>query len=250
MTERQKRGDDLATSLAGLTRLLARPAALEETLTRIADYAVGAIPGAEGAGLTLLEVDRPPIVVATDFVVREIDDIQYALNEGPCVSAVAEDRTCTSGNLGGEAQWPRFGPRIGRLGVHSALSLPLRCEGRVIGALNIYAGGRDVFDQKAIAAGEAVAPQAAVSVANAQVLAQAERLIDQLQQALTTRAVIDQAIGIVMSRRGVSAEEALTRLRAMSQSRSVKLADVARELVGEAVRRARALHAAGRPEQE
>ena len=53
--------------------------------------------------------------------------------------AVAEGRTFTSGNLGGEPQWPRFGPRIGRLGVHSALSLPLLLPNRVVGALNVYA---------------------------------------------------------------------------------------------------------------
>lgn len=121
--------------------------------------------------------------------------MQYSLSEGPCVSAVADRRTFTSGNLGGEALWPRFGPRVGRLGVHSALSLPLLLPGRVIGALNVYAHGRDVFGPHAVGLGEAFAPHAAASVYNAQLLAQAERLVTQLQAALVSRSEIDQALG-------------------------------------------------------
>lgn len=235
-------GYELAASLAGLSGLLSGHRALEQTLVRVAEFAVQAVPGADGAGLTLLEADRPQTVVATADFVREIDDVQYRLMEGPCVSAVAERRTFTSGNLGGEPQWPRFGPRIGRLGVHSALSLPLLLPDQVVGALNVYAKGRDVFDAAAIRMGEAFAPAAAVSVFNAQMLAQAERLVGQLSDALTSRAEIDQAIGVLMSRSGGTAAEAFESLRTMSQSRSVKLVDVARSVVGEATGRARARH--------
>jgi GAF domain-containing protein len=234
----------LAASLDGLAKLVTRPKALESTLEQIAQYAVAATPGADGAGLTLIEVDRPPTVVGTADFVRAVDDIQYGLNEGPCVSAVAEARTFVSGNLGGERYWPRFGPRVGRLGVHSALSVPLHSPQRVvIGALNIYARGRDVFHSRAVTMAEAFAPQAAVSVVNAQMLAQAERLVGRLQEALTSRAEIDQAIGILMSRGGISAEEAMTRLRAMSQSRSVRVSEIARQLLSDAVRRAQARRA-------
>jgi GAF domain-containing protein len=242
--------DVLAGSLAGLSSLLSGHRALEETLVRVAGFAVQAIPGADGAGLTLLEDDRPQTVVATADFVREIDDVQYRLNEGPCVSAVAERRTFTSGNLGGEAQWPRFGPRVGRLAVHSALSLPLLLPNRVVGALNVYAHGRDVFEPSAIRIGELFAPHAAVSVFNAQMLAQAERLVAQLQEALTSRAEIDQAMGVLMSRTGGTPADAFDSLRTMSQSRSVKLTDVAREVVGEATRRARARHTQGKSEVE
>jgi GAF domain-containing protein len=237
--------DELAASLSGLARLLNGQHSLEETLVSVARFAVQAIPGAEGAGLTLLETDRQQTVVATADFVREVDDIQYSLGEGPCVSAVAEGFTVISGNLGGEPQWPRFGPRVGRLGVHSALSLPLLLPDRVVGALNVYAHGRNAFAARAVRLGEAFAPEAAVSVSNAQMLAQAERLVGQLQAALTSRAVIDQALGVVMSRTGVTAAEALTRLKLLSQSQSVKLSEVAHTLLGEATRRARARHHEG-----
>lgn len=234
--------DELRASLTGLSGLLSGHRSLEQTLIRVAEFAVRAIPGAHGAGLTLLEADRPQTVVATDGFVTAVDDIQYGLNEGPCVSAVAQGRTFTSGNLGGEPHWPHFGPRVGRLGVHSALSLPLVLPGQVLGALNVYAHDRDVFNEHAVAMGEAFSPQAAVSVHNAQLLGQAERLVAQLQQALTSRAEIDQALGLMMRLTGATAREAFDKLRVQSQTRSVKLTDVAREILGEAVRRARAQH--------
>ena len=237
--------DELARSLADLSGLLAEERSLEQTLVRVAQLAVSAIPGAQGAGLTLLEQDRAQTVIATEPFVRQIDDIQYHLEEGPCVSAVAQGLAFRSGNLGGEPRWPRFGPRVGRLGVHSALSLPLLLADRTVGALNIYARDRDSFDARAEQLGEAFAGPAAVSVANALKLAQAERLVAQLTAALNSRAEIDQALGIVMSRTGGTVEESFARLRAQSQTRQIKLVDVARDLVADAVRRARARHDAG-----
>lgn len=240
--------DELAASLSRLSGLLTAHRSLEQTLVRVAELAVSAIPGADGAGLTLLEQERPQTVISTADFVRTVDDIQYALDEGPCVSAVRAGHTFVSGNLGGEPQWPRFGPRVGRLGVHSALSLPLLLPDGVVGALNVYAHRRDAFDGSAVRLGETFAGPAAVSAANAQLLARAERLAGQLTEALSSRAEIDQALGIVMSRTGGTAAEAFDRLRAQSQSRSMKLADVARELLADAVRRALARHEAGPPD--
>lgn len=231
--------DDLSLSLEDLARLLTGETSLKSTLTRVATLAVQAIPGAEGAGLTLLEQDRPQTVIATDAFVNEVDDVQYGLGEGPCLSAVAAGRTFTSGNLGGEPMWPRFGPRVGRLGVHSALSLPLLVNDEAIGALNVYARPRDSFGDEAIRIGEAFASPAAVSVANARALAQAERLVEQLTAALRSRAEIDQALGIVMSRTGCTSDQAFTRLREQSQAQQVKLVDVARELLAVAVAHAK-----------
>lgn len=240
---------DLSLSLDDLAHLLTGDSSLTSTLTRVASLAVRAIPGAEGAGLTLLEQDRPQTVIATDPFVSEVDDVQYGLGEGPCLSAVAEGRTFTSGNLGGEAVWPRFGPRVGRLGVHSALSLPLLVDGTPIGALNVYARPRDSFGAASARMGEAFAAPAAVSVANARALAQAERLVAQLSEALRSRAEIDQAVGVVMSRTGDTAEQAFTRLREQSQARNVKLVVVARQLLAQAVADARVRPGPADPQQ-
>ena len=242
--------DELTTSLDDLAGLLTEHRGLEQTLKRVAELAVHAIPGADGAGLTLLESDRPQTVIWTDAFVREVDDIQYGLDEGPCVSAVAHGRTFTSGNLGGAVEWPRFGPRVGRLGVHSALSLPLLAGDRTLGALNVYAHDRQAFDEHAVQLGEAFSGPAAVSVANAQMLARAERLVAQLTAALTSRADIDQALGIIRSRTGGTTEEAFARLRARSQSTQVKLVEIARDVVNDAVARARARQTAAPPDAD
>jgi GAF domain-containing protein len=234
--------DDLRQSLVALSRLATGRLELEDLLTRVAEFAVRAIPGADGAGLTLMEEHRVDTVVATAPFVREIDTIQYSLGEGPCIMAAAVGRTIRSGSLGGAPEWPRFGARVARLGVHSVLSLPLLTPEGTVGAMNVYARRRDTFDERAGRIGELFAEPAAIAVQNAQVLAQARRLAGQLRQALTSRAVIDQACGIVMSRSGCSAEEAFDRLRALSQSENRKLAAVARSLVDDAVRRARARH--------
>ena len=237
--------DGLEASLTGLSGLLTGPRPVQETLVRIAEFAVRAIPGAEGAGLTMLEDDRPQTVVASAEFVHAIDDVQYGLGEGPCLLAVESRSTQTSGSLGGDARWPRFGPRVGRMGVHSALSLPLLLPDRVVGALNVYAHGKVAFGSEAVRIGELFARPAAVSVHNAQILAQSQRLAEQLGAALVNRAVIDQALGVIMSRTGATPEEAFERLRAMSQSQHVKVAEVSRALLDEAVRRARARQAAG-----
>jgi GAF domain-containing protein len=213
---------------------------LEETLTQVAEFAVTAIPGADGAGLTLLEHDRADTIVATADFVRQVDDIQYSLGEGPCISAARDRRTFQSGSLGGETRWPRFGAKVARLGVHSVLSLPLLTPDGVFGAMNVYAHGKGVFDQHAASIGELFAVPAAIAVQNAQVLANANRLARHLQAALTTRAVIDQAMGILMSRTGSTAEEAFDRLRTRSQAEHVKVAVVAQSVVDAAIRRARA----------
>jgi len=106
--------DDLQDSLASLGQLATGLLPLEESLTRVAQFAVQAIPGAEGAGLTLLEENRSDTIVATAEFVTQIDDIQYGLGQGPCISAAADQQTVMSGSLGADQRWPQFGSRVAR----------------------------------------------------------------------------------------------------------------------------------------
>jgi GAF domain-containing protein len=232
--------EDLRESIVALSRLASDRLPLEGLLTQVATYAVQAIPGADGAGLTLLEHDRADTIVATAPFVTEIDDIQYGMNQGPCISAAREGQTVLSGSLGADPRWPRFGGRVARLGVHSALSLPLITPDGVVGAMNVYAHGKSAFDDRAAELGQIFAAPAAIAVQNAHVLAQTRRLANQLQSALEVRGVIDRAVGILMSRSGSTEHEALQRLRSLSQHEHRKLAEVARQIVDEAVARARA----------
>ena len=237
----------LSSSLAALGRLATGRLDLTDILTKVAGYAVDAIPGADGAGLTLLENNRADTIVATADFVQQVDDIQYAMGEGPCISAARESRTFTSGSLGGEQRWPHFGPRVARLGVHSVLSLPLVTPDGVFGAMNVYAHAKGAFDEHSVNVGELFSVPAAIAVQNAQVLAQAKRLATNLQAALTSRAVIDQAMGIVMSRTGCTPSEAFERLKARSQAEHIKVSAVAQSVVDAAVRRARSRRAPDDP---
>src|ERR1700728_4115636 len=121
----QQASDDAADLQAGiddLAGLVAGSLGLSALLTEVSTFAVRAIPGADGAGVTLLQLDRLDNMVealaSSEPFVAEIDEIQYVtLKEGPCITAALERRTVRSGSLGGEKMWPRFGPRVGRLGV-------------------------------------------------------------------------------------------------------------------------------------
>jgi GAF domain-containing protein len=178
---------------------------------------------------------------ATAGFVNEIDLVQYRdLHEGPCLTCMHTRRPTISGSLGSDQRWPHFGGRVARMGVHSALSIPLIVDERILGAINAYAAERDAFGEHAVRLGCEFAGPAAVAVYHAQLLAEARESTARLKRALETRAVIDQAIGIIRSRSGVSGEEAFDRLARISQSENVKLHAVAERLVDEAVRRAQA----------
>jgi len=116
-TAEQADAADLQSAIGELAGLAAGSLGLPELLAEVATFAVHAIPGAEGAGVTLLRLDRTENIVqalaASAPFVAEIDDVQYVtLQEGPCITAALERRTVRSGSLGGEKMWPRFGPRV------------------------------------------------------------------------------------------------------------------------------------------
>jgi GAF domain-containing protein len=239
----------LGASLATLAELSLSAQSMRDTLTKIATIASAAIPGADGAGLTLLESARDDTVVASAPFVAAIDEVQYRLREGPCLLAVAGGAIQISGSLGGEPRWPHFGPQAGRLGVHSVLSLPLSLKQRVIGSLNVYGHARNAFDTRAVRNGALFAAPAAVTAANALLLEESRRLTERLEEALAGRAMIDRAIGIGMSRTGSGPDEALEHLRKLSRSSGTKLVVVAQQIVRCAAARARERHQAKGPEE-
>jgi GAF domain-containing protein len=236
---------DLRTGVSRVAGIVAGTRSVSEILRDVADFALQAIPGADGSGVTLIRpLNHRPRVQTWAFTaafVETIDTVQYEdLDEGPCITCMQSQRPLVSGSLGSDSRWPRFGGRVARMGVHSVLALPLLVGEQVIGSINSYAYARDAFAAHAVELGSQFAGPAAVSVYNAQLLAGARDRTQQLQRALASRAVIDQAIGIVRSRTGCGSEEAFERLTRISQAENVKLHDVALGLVGEAVRRAQA----------
>lgn len=252
LSSAQLRSDelDLNAGLDGVARIVAGAYPVGDMLSQVAQFAVQAIPGADAAGVTLVYPDQsatdqsdPRIQTwsVTEEFVREIDTLQYEeFSEGPCLTCMRTRRPAVSGSLGSDRRWPHFGGRVARMGVHSALALPLIIGEQVVGAINSYARSRDAFAEHAVQLGVQFARPAAVSVYNAQLLTDARQHTARLQAALGSRAVIDQAIGIIRSRSGGTAREAFDRLTHISQTEHIKLAEVAERIVDEAVRRARA----------
>lgn len=242
--QREADETDLYAGLRGVAAIVTCAQGLIDLLRDVAEFAAQAIPGIDGAGVALndLRQGTPSVQTwaATAAFVHDIDTVQYyELNEGPCLTSMQTWRAVVSGSLGSDSRWPHFGGRVARMRVHSALSLPLIVGEQVIGAINAYARNRDAFSEHAVQLGSQFAGPAAVSVYNAQLLAEAQERTARLQRALASRAVIDQAIGIIRSRSGGTAEEAFDRLTHISQTRNIKLYAVAQRLVEEAARRAR-----------
>jgi transcriptional regulator with GAF, ATPase, and Fis domain len=236
--ERADEDVNLADSLTGLATLSSAALPLKELLTRVARFAVQAIPGADGAGLTLIEAGRADTIVATADFVTAVDDVQYGLGDGPCIMAAREGRTVISRSLRDESRWGTFGAQVADMGVHSVVSLPLRLGEDVVGAMNVYAHAYDAFDERSAALGEAFAVPAAIAVQHAHVLDQTRQLAEQLQASLATRMLIEQAVGVLIGRHRIDADEARQRLQTLSAERGDSLATVAQVLVDDAVRRA------------
>lgn len=237
--------DDLLAGLSGVAGIVAGGRDVTEMLGEIAQFAVQAIPGADSASVIVVDPnsrkEQPYARAVTADFVEAIDTVQYDDGrEGPCLTCLQSQRPTVSGSLGSDQRWPKFGGRVARLGVHSVLALPLSVDGVTIGAVNTYARARDAFAERAVALGSQFSGPAAVSVYHAHLLDQARQRTQRLQRALESRAVIDQAIGILRSRSGDTAEDAFTRLTQISQHEHTKLNIVAERLVEEAVRRARA----------
>src|SRR5436309_2076013 len=107
---------DTGDGLFALAELVAESVPLEQTMLRIAEYAVETAPSPCWAALTLLESGSAPITVATSSLARSADAAQFELDEGPCVTALVQRRVVRSASLATEASWPRYAGRARRLG--------------------------------------------------------------------------------------------------------------------------------------
>jgi GAF domain-containing protein len=228
--------DHLAAGTAELSRLLVNEESLDDTLQRVADLACHNIGGADVAGLTMMRDGRPTTAAFTDPTSPEVDAAQYETGIGPCLDAFCQQRVFRIESTTEDEQWRPFSEACVEHGVMSTMSLPLGVRGNGLGALNLYSKQPAAFSEDDEQLGMMFAAQASVALANAQVYDSAYRMTQQLQEALTSRAVIDQAKGILMAQRGVGAEEAFNMLRTTSQCENRKLRELAEELVERATR--------------
>ena len=230
-----------------LTNFVVGRQTLGETLDQVARLACETVPGASVAGLTLLKDGRPQTSVFTDRTSPEIDQVQYDADAGPCIDAMRLGQILKVESTKEEERWPEFRQAAQERGILSTLSMPLLVAGEAVGALNLYARTERAFDetQEGIAAG--FAAQVSVAVANAQAYWEAKDVADQLHEAMRSRAVIEQAKGMLMSAQGCSADEAFDLLVRASQRSNRKLREIAEELVVTTVQRRAAPPATDHP---
>ena len=230
------RDHDFAVELG---RIVLSAHALEDVLTRVAQVAKRAVEPADEVSLTLLEHGRAPFTIAhTGDLALDADELQYDQGSGPCINAGETGLTLVVSDYATETRWPGYAAAAHERGVGSSLSVPLPVQGTAIGALDVYARATGAFDDPAVVArAHAVASFAAVAVANARALGDAANTAERLAQAMDTRAVVEQAIGVLMGQRGCSAQEAFAVLSRMAEDSSRQLRDVAGDLVAEVSRR-------------
>jgi hypothetical protein len=216
---------------------------VDGVLKRVVYAAHFLIPHADVVSITLRLGDRDYYTpVETDPVGVELDELQYAYDEGPCLDAAnaAGPAYAHSGDLADDGTWPTFGPKMAERGYSSILSTALLVRPEpepFTGALNIYGRERHRFDVFARDMAFVLATYASFAVAAARDRARSEETLAKvrteatnLHKALETRTVIGQATGILMARRGLTADEAFNVLSRASQHHNVKLVQLARLL--------------------
>lgn len=221
---------ELTATLSAAARTLFAPGSVADTLQRVVDLAVETIDGADFAGIFVLDGDTVTTSVHSAPIVVEVDALQHECGEGPCLDAVAERGTCYAEDLAGDARWPRFGPRAVSAGIRSVLAFALPTHGTG-GALNLYARYPRAFGVVDRANGHIFATLSDVALTAAEAHESEVRRTENLERALVTRESIGQALGILMERERITADQAFDVLRRASQRLNVKLRDVAEGLV-------------------
>jgi GAF domain-containing protein len=222
---------DPRAAFAELSKIMLGEQQLSEILGRVAELAKETLPGAAEVSVTLMEGKKVFSVVFTGALASQLDERQYEAGFGPCMDAALTCATVTIPDTENDPTYPDFGRVARRRGITHTLSVGLPVARQTIGALNIYGTDKGAFDEATRELATAFASYAAVAVANAGVYASTATLASNLQRALESRAVIDQAKGILMGRHGISPDAAFDLLSTQSQTTNRKLRDIAGDLV-------------------
>lgn len=220
--------------VAELFEILLPDRPLTDVLQRVTELATRTVGGSTFAGITMAQQGKLHTPVFTDERSPRVDQAQYDNDAGPCVDAFRSGQVFVIDDTAAESRWPEFCSAAVAERIRSTLSVPLDVSGsrnEILGALNLYSEQPGTFDPDAVAAMASFAHQAAVVVANARAYWGAKELADQLQHAIESRAVIEQAKGILMAREGISSSRAFDILVRASQRENRKLREIAHDLV-------------------
>jgi GAF domain-containing protein len=221
-----------ADLLRDLSQVVFANRELRDILGDIVAIAARGIPGADSTSITLVRGDVGYTAAHHGEMALAADELQYERGYGPCLDAGRGGIALRVDDMRTEQRWPDYAVRVLETGVRSSLSVPLPFQNAVIGALNVYSAEPGAFaSDESLEAGQAVAESIAVVVANADAHAQLAEQARNMRQAMESRAVIEQAKGVLMAQRHVGAEEAFEILRAASQRYNRKLRDIALGIV-------------------
>lgn len=208
---------------------------LDAVLARVATTAAGAIPDADAVTITVLDGREYRTAAATDDGTVVLDQVQYQAGSGPCVECAEHRRPVRSQIADRSGQWPQFCEAADQEGVRACLSVPLLVgdpkNQEMLGSLNVYSYTATAFDPFDEGLMRLFTEAAGAAITNARRWQQSRDTVGQLERALTSRAEIDQAKGVLMALHGCTADEAFERLVRESQRRNIKLHDIARQLL-------------------
>ncbi|SFW87445.1 GAF and ANTAR domain-containing protein [Amycolatopsis australiensis] len=225
--------DELTAAMADLTSALENEPAEREILDAVCAEAVRAVPGADMASITAIRDGAPETAASTDERAVEIDRVQYAAGQGPCLRAaetgeIVRVPLATAGSV-----WPEFTAHARRVGVGSYLAAPLRVDESLGGALNLFGYGDHGFAETDSRMLELYTTIVSFGLRATRRYQQARKRAAELETAMSSRAVIEQAKGILMAVHRITAGDAMKRLITESQHSNVKVRDVATRFVRE-----------------
>ena len=222
----------LARTFVELTDTLVADFDVVDLLSLLADRCVDVLDvGAAGLMLIAPEGDLR-VMASSSEAMRVLELFELQAQEGPCLDCyrtgqpvVNQDLTAING------RWPRFAPEAVAAGFHSVHALPMRLRGTVIGALNLFHVDPGQMRPPDIAVAQALADVATIVILQHRAAREAQVLNEQLNFALNSRIVIEQAKGMVAERTGLTMEEAFSTLRTHARNHNLRLADIAHDVI-------------------
>ncbi|SDU76734.1 GAF domain-containing protein [Jiangella alkaliphila] len=188
---------------------------------------------ADAAGLMLADQrGQLQVLACTSDQVRVLELFELQNSEGPCLDCFTTGEPVVNVDLADVAtRWPRFHAATADSGFRSVHSLPMRLRGQIIGAMNLFCTHQSTLSDDDITVGQALCDVATIGLLQERTMRQGEVLAEQLQGALNTRVLIEQAKGVLAERLNLALEDAFTLMRAHARRSQQRLTDVARTVI-------------------
>lgn len=222
----------LTRTLVQLADTLVDDFDIVEILTLLTDRCVEVL-GVSAAGLMLASPEGDLRVIASSSeAMRLLELFELQSQEGPCLDCYRTGEQVAKRDLSVvDGRWPRFARRALDAGFRSAHAVPMRLRGDVVGALNLFRADEGQMSDADVLAAQVLADVATIAVLQHRSVLDAQIVTDQLNHALNSRVVIEQAKGVVAERDGVDMAHAFFRLRSHAREHGLRLVDVARDVI-------------------